>query len=136
MLDVKKIFVASAGPIFNIIAIIICFFLDIDLKLKENIIYSNLLLTIFNLIPIYPLDGGRIIKSFLSLLFGKKRASKYTYIISNIMLFCITILFSILIYKFKNISILYILMYLWYILLQENKNYKLKMKLYNYIGIN
>ena len=83
MLDVKRIFVAVAGPIFNIIVIIICMFINIDFNLKNSIIFSNLLLAVFNLIPIYPLDGGRIIKSLLHIFCGEKRAYKWILKISN-----------------------------------------------------
>ena len=130
-LELKKMIIALAGPITNIIIIIFVSFLDIRNDLKEVIIYSNFLIAMFNLIPIYPLDGGRIIKSLLSLLINKRNANIVTNKISNIFLFFLTCLFSVLIYYLKNISLLLILIYLWYIVFKENKIFKMKNKLYN-----
>ena len=64
-LEIKKIFIALAGPITNLLLILILLNIPIEEKLKQLMIYSNILLIIFNLIPIYPLDGGRIIKSII-----------------------------------------------------------------------
>ena len=64
-----------------------------------------------------PTDGGRIIKSFLKMYANKVDVDLYINILSNIVLFFITFLFSILIYYFKNIAILFILLNLWYIVL-------------------
>ena len=66
--------------------------------------------------------------SRLSKIIFKKKMSKYG--ISNLILFIITFLTSILIYYWKNWLILVILAYLWYITLKENKVSKMKMKLY------
>ena len=65
MAETKKILIAMAGPLTNILISTIVTFLHIDEDLKQTIIYSNMIVAIFNLIPIYPLDGGRILKGFI-----------------------------------------------------------------------
>jgi len=132
-LELKKILIAIAGPLINIIIIFMSSFLNIKLELKQLIIYSNLLITVFNLLPIYPLDGGRIFKSAICLIKGKRKAENIINKISNIMFFLIMIIFSILIYYLKNISVLIIMFYLLYIVTKENKIYKLKNKMYEMI---
>ena len=64
--ETKKIAVAVAGPLINLIIIGISAFL----KLHINIIYINLIISLFNLIPIYPLDGGRILKEIIHIYSG------------------------------------------------------------------
>ena len=84
MLEVKKIIVALAGPITNLLIILITFNLNIDIDKSLTIIYTNLLIMIFNLLPIYPLDGGRILKGILHINSGKRKSTKYINNISKI----------------------------------------------------
>ena len=121
MVEVKKILIAIAGPATNFILIFLfsninCNFLD-----NEIIIYSNLLIAIFNLMPIYPLDGGRILSSMLNLCWGRKKAYTYIQVITNIFMIILTFAGSILVYYFKNIAVFLIVIYLWGIVVRENK---------------
>lgn len=132
-LEIKKIIVAFAGPITNFIIILIASNLKIDLIKSMIIIYTNFLIMIFNLLPIYPLDGGRILKGILHIILGKRKSEKYTNIISNITVIVITAISSILILYVHNISIFLIDMYLWYLVLKEDKIYKNRQEIYKKI---
>lgn len=126
-LNLKKIIIALAGPFTNLIIVLLT--LISKTKHSEVIIYANLLLAIFNLMPIYPLDGGRVIKNALIIFTGKYKAIKYTNEISNIVICILTMIASIFVLKYKNVFILLVLAYLWYLVLVQNKRFNLKMKL-------
>lgn len=123
ILILKKTIIAFAGPFVSICLIILYSNMEISLK-NQNVIYSNMLITIFNLIPIYPLDGGRIIKGILHIKFGSTQSIYLTNKISNITMIILTIISSIAIYYFKNISIFLICLFLWGLILKENKKIK------------
>ena len=129
MLEIKKILVALAGPLTNFIIIIIASNINIDLFKALIIIYTNFLIMIFNLLPIYPLDGGRILKGILHINFGIQKSEFYTNIISKITVTIITILSSVLILYIHNIAIALIDMYLWYLVIKEDIIYKKREKI-------
>ena len=133
LLEIKKILVALAGPITNLIVILITTSIDMGLFLNLMIIYANILLIIFNLIPMYPLDGGRILKGLLHILVGKRNAERYTNYISFITLILVTFMASIAILYLKNIAIFIIIIFLWIIHIREEVINKKRIKINNLI---
>lgn len=138
ILSVKKIIIAFAGPIINIMIALIVTFINFNFTEVQrlNIIYANIIIFIFNLLPIYPLDGGRILKQFIKINKGVIKSLQYTHIIQNIFIIFLTFVSSIAIYYLENISILIIIIYLWILVINENKKYAIKRRIYNCIKEN
>lgn len=135
ILALKKLIIAFGGPAVNFLIVILFLFCDIKIFNcpREFVIYSNLLIGLFNLIPIYPLDGGRILKNVLHIFLGLEDTYSYTNLISNISIVGLTILSSICILYLKNIAVLLIIGYLWYLVITENKIYNQRLRIYEII---
>ena len=132
---VKKMLLAFAGPLTNFIIVFILIILNnlgviVDnIFLGETAIYANILIGVFNLIPIYPLDGGRIIKEIINIRSGMKKSYCYINKISNITMIILMVISSILLLYVHNIAILIILAYLGYLVIKQNRIYEIKSRL-------
>lgn len=99
----SNLFIAAAGPLVNMLLAFLCvaayvliyfFFLpystNVDLFLWAqtfaDLFFSlallNVILIIFNLLPVYPLDGGNILHALMEMLFGKSNADWITLVVS------------------------------------------------------
>ena len=94
--------ISAAGPLVNMFLAFLCvlsyivisflllpFIKDLEVflwmqifaNLSFSLTFVNLILVVFNLLPIYPLDGGNITHSIMEIFFGKTNADLITLII-------------------------------------------------------
>lgn len=136
---IKRAIIAIAGPITNFaIAVIAIVVASVsgnaqNIYIYQIIIYSNFLIGMFNLIPIYPMDGGRLLKEVLTISCGRKKAYKITYITSKTILILLTAVASVAILYIQNIAILFILAYLWYLEINEIRIYNRRKNIENIV---
>jgi stage IV sporulation protein FB len=94
--------ITFAGPLSNLLLFVFFLFLSplfLGTVLEPHLLYFlfiNLILFVFNLIPIYPLDGGRILKDSLYLLLKDRKKSKKISAWVSLILSISLIIFSII----------------------------------------
>ncbi len=136
-LEIKKIFIALAGPLTNIlITIFLIAFNSFNINNNDRLlmIFSNIVLIIFNILPIYPLDGGRILKGLIYIFKGKYIAEKYIHNISYITLIILTMISSVAVLYLKNVAIFLAIIFLWLLQIKENMIYRNRRKIYKIIS--
>ena len=134
VIELKKILIYISGPLFNICVALGLLFSNINGKYINDIIYINFLIAIFNLIGLYPLDGGRIIKSIAYILVGEKKAYILTEKISKIFLIIVMVFSSIFILKIHNYWIIFYVLYMMYMRMRYSKLIRLKMRIIDIIN--
>jgi len=128
---IKKIIILLSGPISNFC--ISLFFYKFNTYFSEKIFLINIFLGIFNLLPIYPLDGENILNQSIQIFCGYKKGNNKSFIVSKCCLCCITFLYSLLIIKIKNCSILFVIIFLWYKNFEKEKKIKTEQRAYKVI---
>ena len=111
----KEVIISMAGPIMSLILAIY------SKDLKRTIIYSNIVVAFFNLIPIYPLDGGRIQKNYFIHKYRYKKGIKISQMVSDLFLIILFVLSIILIIYFKNYYLLFLNLYIYNLSKKEMK---------------
>lgn len=111
----EDIVVTIAGPLQHIwmFAVIYgCTFIDaVPTSVLQTAFYYNWLLLVFNLLPIYPLDGGKLLFYILSLFLPFKKAHQYTYRFS--ISACILLFLSLILYPFTLSAFLLLIFLIW-----------------------
>lgn len=110
----EELIVLLMGPFTQII---FYHLLTKTLNVPIMIASINYQILLFNLLPIYPLDGGRILQCLSCYLFPYRLSFKVIYLISYFFLFLIIIFFL----KFPSINLIIIFLLLLYKLSKEKK---------------
>ena len=94
-----EVLVALSGPLVNLFLMIVCLALwwcfPVTYFYLESFYFANLTTLLFNFLPVYPLDGGRVLYALLSIKLKREKAYKILKVVGIIISSILFILFLI-----------------------------------------
>lgn len=116
---ITEFMVFLGGILFQIIFFVITKNLIDNSSYTYNLIKNyNLSILMFNMIPVIPLDGAKILNILFNKMFPFKRAHLLTIYISYIMILLLLIL------SIKNLNLLLMIFLLFFLIIKEHKRHK------------
>ena len=102
--------IALAGPLTNgflcLLALAVAPYGVIPAPWNEYFLRANLVIGLFNLVPALPLDGGRVLRSYLALKMGYRRAAERAASLGKILAVCMGLAGGVGVYSgYTNISL-------------------------------
>ncbi|MBQ4087936.1 MAG: M50 family metallopeptidase [Clostridia bacterium] len=120
----KEVLIAAAGPASNLVMLTLCFFFHSATAENAALFATaNLAILFLNLLPVLPLDGGRILRAVLTHRLGIIPCAKIMRRISSFVILLLAVLGVWLLICFRgNISLLIIAAFLSYSFVSEKKS--------------
>ncbi len=119
--------IAIAGPLVNFVLVILCVALwwifPICYSYTLDFVACNLCLGLFNLMPVFPLDGGRMFVAVLSSKIKKYKVIKIMKIVSGLFSGLFLILFFLSVFTKLNFTYFFIAVFLFSSALDGKNNY-------------
>ena len=107
----EEIIIVLMGPIFQMIYYYVLIKMGV-----QDILLFNLILLLFNLLPIYPLDGGKILNLVFSFFLSYKLSYKITFFFS-FLFYIILVLFSL--FYFHSLIFIIVIFFLIFKIIDE-----------------
>lgn len=136
-----EFWIAVAGPLVNVVLAFLCAvvlfaidshpfatFINDDISLDspsaflQKVFFINIILFLFNLLPAFPMDGGRVMRALLSLRYSRKKATKIAMILGKVF----AILFIIAAILIPHYILGFIGMFIFYMADSEYKSVKVE----------
>lgn len=123
IMDKDNFAINIAGSMFNLFMCIVCLafysIIPSSYLYLNTFYFSNLMLAIFNLLPVYPLDGGKIFRSLI-------KNNKTFKIVDTVVRVSLAIGSIILFIKFRHVtnSVIFLILALFF-LMSTNRTYSL-----------
>lgn len=127
---VQESIICAAGPVCNLLLIAAAVLLRPYLSCPEDwyafFLYSNLSILLINIVPIIPLDGGRILRAVLTHHYGFIKAVRITEVVSQINIALVGLLGIYILYLTHfNVSMMMLCAFLLFNMSAEKKNSEL-----------
>ncbi|WP_067727283.1 M50 family metallopeptidase [Oceanobacillus damuensis] len=116
----EEALVTLAGPFQHLVIYFLCFLAEsfylVPVSVVELVLYYNTVLLLFNLLPIWPLDGGKLLLLILSAYIPYKKSYQFTILFSMVTTVCV-LLIQLLFFPFTLSSF-----FIWLFLFGENRS--------------
>lgn len=124
--NLKEFVIAIMGPIASLVLAIF----------MPNKMYSviNIIIFVTNIFPIYPLDGGRILRIILIKSFGYKNGIKVYGVVLKILICILSVATIIFTVYFKNYFFLFFCIYIFLLIDKEIKRERVRLIINELIG--
>ncbi|MED3660986.1 M50 family metallopeptidase [Ureibacillus terrenus] len=125
----KQLLISLGGPIATVCCMLVAPFLDP--LLAKPLIKIQMILLLINLIPVWPLDGGRIVFSLI-LIFSKKAKVYEMFISISFILITSTVIITFILLP-KTLFLFLLSLFLWINIIQEWRYRKYRVAFEKYV---
>ena len=109
-----EIKIALAGPFMNFVIsfflVVLWWFFPETYNSTHIFCFTNLITCLFNLLPAYPLDGGRVFRAFIRQKKGDKQAINICFRLNYFLCFMLATMFVLSLFVSPNFTYLFVIM--------------------------